>query len=66
MKLELTQRSEAPSRGWQHLGMTQDNRLCLVAEDLYQDFADACRTVTQKIDGGKLKHPKLRSGFLRV
>src|ERR1051326_856679 len=45
MKFELTHLSEAPSKGWQHLQVTSDNRLCLVAEPFYEDFTEACKTV---------------------
>jgi hypothetical protein len=66
MRLELSQRSEAHGRGWQHLEKTPDQKLCLVAEDLYDDFADACRAVIGKIDNGDLNHPKLAKTYLRV
>ena len=63
-RLELTKRSEAPSRGWNHLQLTAEGRICLVAEDLYQDFAEACKSVVRDIDAGKLSHPKLRTTYL--
>src|ERR1043165_3827542 len=66
MSLELSQRSEAPGRGWTHLQRTSDGKICLVAEDLFEDFASACRTVLAKIDKGELMHTKLKRGFLRV
>jgi hypothetical protein len=66
MSLELSQRSEAPGRGWTHLQKTSDGKICLVAEDLFEDFAIACRKVLEKIDKGDLTHKKLKKGFLRV
>jgi hypothetical protein len=63
-KLELTKREEAPSKGWIHLQPTADGRVCLVAEDLYRDFAEACNCVLRDIDAGKLSHPKLRTTYL--
>lgn len=66
MALELSQRSEAPSRGWKHLEKTRDGKICLVAEDFYQDFAVACRTVLARIDSHQLNHDKLKRGFLRT
>jgi hypothetical protein len=66
MSLELSQRSEAPGRGWRHLEKTEDEKICLVAEDLYADFAAACRTVLNKIEQGNLNHDKLKRGFLRL
>jgi hypothetical protein len=56
-KLELTKREEAPTKGWIHLQLTADGRICLVAED----FAEACKCVLRDIDAGKLSHPKLSS-----
>lgn len=63
-KLELSKRAEAPSKGWSHLQPTADGRLCLIAEDLYRDFAEACDSVIRDIDAGKLRHPKLRTTYL--
>jgi hypothetical protein len=62
--LELSKRSEAPSRGWNHLRPTKEGRVCLIAEDLHEDFAKACRSVTHGIDTGKLSHPKLGTTYL--
>lgn len=63
-KIELTKRAEAPLRGWKHLQPTADGRVCLIAEDLYQDFGEACKCVVADIDTGKLSHPKLRTTYL--
>jgi hypothetical protein len=63
-RLELTKREEAPSKGWIHLEPTADGRICLVAEDLYRDFAEACNCVLRDIDASKLSHPKLRTTYL--
>jgi hypothetical protein len=41
-----------------------DGRVCLVAEDLYHDFAEACNCVVRDIDAGKLSYPKLRTFYL--
>jgi hypothetical protein len=63
-RLELSKRAEAPSRGWKHLQPTTEGRVCLIAEDLYEDFATACKSVMHDIDTGKLSHPKLRTTYL--
>jgi len=63
--LELSQRSEAPGKGWQHL-KTSDGRVCLIAENLYEDFEKACHAVITRIDNGQLSHPKLTKPYLRV
>jgi hypothetical protein len=65
-KLELSRRSEGQSNKWQHLGTTSDGRLCLFIEDFYDDFANACRVVINKIDAGQLQHSKLAAVYLRV
>lgn len=64
--LELSKRSEAPLRNWSHLQPTKEGRVCLIAEDLYEDFARACRSVTHDIDTGKLCHQKLGTTYLKT
>ena len=63
--LWLTNRAESAREGTKHLSLFKD-RLILVAEDLYQDFEEACKKMTGMIAEGSLSHAKLSEPFLTV
>jgi Protein of unknown function (DUF2934) len=61
----VTQREESIQEGTRHFG-PYGSQTVLVAEDLYADFAEACREVIRRIDDGRLSHQKLSGAFLNV
>lgn len=68
-RLELIQRMELEQFPCGHLGFDDrrgNRRLVLVAEDMYVDFATACREVIRRIEAGELRQEKLRRMRLAV
>lgn len=65
LRFVLTHREESSREKTSHLG-PYAKQTVLIAEDLYEDFAEACRKVVNSIDEGKLNHPKVSGAFLKV
>lgn len=65
-KIRLSDRTSSYFQGELHLSYDHRGRLILVLEDFYQDFADAVKSVMQKIESGQLNASKLTDPHITI
>jgi hypothetical protein len=65
-KFRLSDQTSIHWQGGLHLSYDQNQRLILVLEDFYQDFADAVRSVMRKIESGELNASKLTDPHITI
>lgn len=64
-KVVLTHKEESLREGTAHLAMYR-GKLVLVAEDLYDDFKQACESVISRIQEGEIACQKVREAYITV